>query len=304
MLAVRFPLAVLAVTVAATLAVAQDKSPEVKKQKETAAELLKQVNVTKPAAVETANLLVYSTLSEEKTKPVADAAQKAFAEARKALKAGDKDKLWPGKLTVFAMPERKEFTTLMRLLENRKPENDETRAIRVRGDEPFVAVGVVDKVKDTDAALRGEATTAVAMAVLDHKGGVGEQIDGYDPFALPAWLRTGFSKAVAVRLDAKALDAHKAKVKGLVARTRPGAVQAADVWGDAAKLAKDADTFGTSLAEYMAYGPDADRFAKFLAGFKPTEKQRYPNAVTALEDAKWAPERLDADWKAWVTKQK
>jgi hypothetical protein len=306
MSAVRLSLVALAVVVAAPgVTPAQDKSPAVAKQRETAAEVMKQINVTKPAVVETANLLVYSTLPEEKAKAAADAGQKAFDAARKALKADAKDKLWVGKLTAFVLPERREFTPLVRMLESRKPDDDETRLIKVRGDEPFVAVGLAAKGKATDAAIREELAAAVAAAVLDQKAGVGDPpADNLDPVALPNWLRDGFGRAVAVRLDPRALDAHRTRLKGLFAKPRLSAFQAANVWGGEAAGWKDGDTYTTSLVEYMVYGPDADKFAKFLAGYKPTTDRRNPDTASALEDARWVPERLDSDWKTWVLKGK
>ena len=299
--AVKFVLPVLAVAVGGFALAADDKETEaaIKKQKETAAESMKLVGVSKPTVVETPALLVYSTLTEEKTKPVADTAQKAFDAAFKALKIEDKGKLWAGKLTVFVLPERKEFASFVRLIESRKPETDDTHSVKVRGGEPYAVVGAATGAKNPEAAVRDEAAAAAAVALLDQKAGVGS-----GTFTLPLWLHTGFGKASVMRLDGngRLLDAHRTKVKGLFTKARVGTFSAADVWGDAKP--KDAETLTVSLVEYLVYGADAAKFAKFLGGYKPDDMRQNPDTMSALEAADWKAEALDAGWKAWVMKQK
>lgn len=297
--AVRF-LLTLTVAVAASLGHAQDEptSDEVKKQKATAVENLSRAGVRKPAAVETPHLLVYSSLPEDKTRAVADAAQKAVEAARKALKYGDKDTFWPGKLTVYALADRKEFNTFARLIESRKVDADETRAVTVRGGEPYAVVTAASGARFPEAALREEAAVAAAAAVLDLKAGVGT-----GTFTLPTWLHDGFGKMIALRNDPRALDAHRTKVKGLFAKSRLGTFQAADVWADGGKL-KDADTYAVSLVEYLVLGADAAKFGKFLTGLKPSDDRQMPDTTSALELADWKPDALDAAWKTWVTRQR
>jgi hypothetical protein len=294
MTVIRFALLTL-VCGLATAAVAQD---EVKKQKVVATENLDRASVSKPAVVETANLMVYSTLTEEKTKPVADAAQRAVDAAKKALRFTDKDTLWPGKLVVYALPDRKDFNTFARLVENRKVDADETRSVTVRGGEPYALVTAPAAARQPDGAVREEAAVAVATAVLDLKAGAGT-----GAFTLPGWFRNGFGKAVALRLNPPALDAHRAKVRTLFARNRLTTFQAADLWTEGSQL-KDADTYAVSLVEYLVFGADAAKFGKFLGGFKPSDDRQMPDVTTALEQAEWKPDALDVAWKTWVLKQK
>lgn len=265
---------------------------EVKAQKAAAVENMKRAGVDKPATVETTSLLVYSSLTEAKTKPIADTAQKAFDAAKKALKVDDKDKPWAGKLTVYVLADRKEYAAFVRLVESRKPEADETWAVQVRGAEPYAAIGA-----KTETALAGEAAAGVAVALLDQKAGAGSAT-----FTLPSWLHTGFGRAIAVRQSPRALDDHRAKVKALFAKNKLGTFAAAQVWG--AEKLKDADTYATSLVEYLVFGTDGDKFAKFLGGYKPGENQQEPTTANALEAANWTPEALDLAWKTWVVKGK
>lgn len=293
--AFRLPTLVAVLLAFPIAAVAQDA--EVKKQKETAAENLKQAGVTKPELAETKNLLVYSTLTAEKTKPIADAAQKAFDAAKKALKYDDKDRMWAGKLTVYMLADRKEFMSFVRLVESRKPEADDVWSVNVRGTEPYVAAGVLATAKTPEVSLREETAGAVAAALLDQKAGASSTT-----FTLPSWLHVGFGKAVAYRLDPKAMEAYRGRTKALFGKGKVGTFQAADLWAESTP--KDFETLSVSLAEYMVYGPDSGKFAKFLGGYKPNETVMMPNSGNALEAANWKPETLDVAWKTWAVKQK
>jgi hypothetical protein len=284
------PLILLAAFLLPATVFAQDA--EVKAQKAAAVENMKRAGVDKPAAVETTGLLVYSSLTEGKTKPIADTAQKAFDAAKKALKFDDKDKPWAGRLTVYVLADRKEYASFVRLVESRKPEADETWAVQVRGAEPYAAVGA-----KTETALAGEAAAGVAVALLDQKAGASSAT-----FTLPSWLHTGFGRAIAVRQNPRALDDHRAKVKALFAKNKLGTFAAAQVWST--EKLKDADTYATSLVEYLVFGADEGKFAKFLGGYKPGENQPEPTTANALEAANWTPEALDTAWKTWVVKGK
>jgi hypothetical protein len=286
-------LALLAVALPA-FAQADKKETEeaVKKQKAAAVENLKVVKITKPVLVETDALLVYSELAEEKLKPIAEAAQKAHAQAVKDLKFGEKDRLWTGKLTVYVLADRpKEYTPFVKLVEARsgKLEADEMQTHSLKG-EPRVAVTSTPGSKTPEAELRAEAMTGVVAAVVEQKAGA----------PLPTWVSTGVGKAVSYRTEGngRLLEAHRTKVKGLFTRAKVGTFKAADVWGDA--KVKDLDTLTVSLAEYLLYGADADATGKFLGGFRPSEERREPNVNTALDAAGWKADDLDLAWKKWV----
>lgn len=283
----------LAALLAAPAVAQKEKEDDaaIQKQKQVAVDNLKQVKITKPVLVETDHLLVYSELAEGKLKPIAEAAEKAFARGHKDLKYGEKDRMWAGKLTVYVFPDRpKEYTPFVKLVEQRggKLDADEMRTHALKA-EPYVAVTAAPGSRTVDADLRAEATTGVVAALLEQKMGA----------APPTWLQTGVAKAVAYRADGgRALEAHKAKVKGLFTRTKVGTFKAADVWGDAKP--KDADTLAVSLAEYLLYGADAEAAGKFLGAFRPTDERREPTVNTALDEAGWKAEDLDLAWKKWV----
>jgi hypothetical protein len=275
---------------------AKDDAEAIKKQKQAAADNLKQVKITKPVLVETDNLLVYSELAEEKLKPIAEAAQKAYEQGYKDLRYGEKDRLWGGKLTVYVLADRpKEYTPFVKLVEQRsgKLDADEMETHTTMG-EPYVAVTAAPGTRTPEADLKAEAMAGVGAALVDQKMGV----------AAPSWLHSGVGKAIALHAEGngKALDAYRAKTKAVFTRARVGTFKVSDVWGDT--RVKDADTLTVSLGEYLVYGADAAAADKFFGGFRPTEDRRDPNVNTALEAAEWKVDALDAAWKTWVFKQK
>jgi hypothetical protein len=262
----------------------------VKKQKAAAADHLKTVKVAKPVLVETDALLVYSELAEEKLKPIAEAAQKAFDRGYKDLKFADKESVWAGKLTVYVLADRpKEYTPFVKLVEQRggKLDADEMQTHTLKG-EPHVAVTAAPGSKTPEADLKAEAMAGVVAALADRKAGA----------SLPTWIHQGMGKAISYRVDGGGrLDTHRAKVKGLFTRARVGTFKAADVWGDT--KVKEADTLTVSLAEYLLYGA-GDAAGKFLGGFRATDERQEPTVTSALEAAGWKAEDLDVAWKKWA----
>lgn len=271
---------------------AKDDAETIKKQKTTAVENLKTVKITKPTLVETDGLLVYAEMTEEKLKPIAEAAQKSLDRGVKDLKYGEKNRLWNGKLTVYVLADRtKEYTPYVKLVEQRsgKLDADEMQTHGLKG-QPHVAVTAAPGSRTTDADLKTEAMSAVVAALVDQKAGA----------SVPTWIHTGMGKAVSYRVEGngRLLDAHRTKVKGLFTKARVGTFKASDVWGD--NKLKDADTLTISLAEYLLYGADAEATGKFLGGFRATDERQEPTVNTALEAAGWKLDDLDLAWKKWA----
>ncbi len=274
------------------------KDTQIKAQKKVAEENIKKAELTKIIAVESAEIVLYTSLSEVRAKVVVNGAQKAFDSANKVLKFSDKERLWPGKLTAYYLPERRDFTSMKRSL---LPDNSDKRATsfaRVRGNEPFILVGVEAGVKQTDLEVVAEVGETVAEAMLDHKSGVNP-----GTFELPNWIRNGFGKAVVLRAEGNSvkLSAHRAKVKLLFVKAKLPSFKASDMWMGTTN--KDSETMMISLVEYFAYG-EPEKFEKLLVSHKPNEQGNLPTTEQALETLELKPEMLDAAWKAWVAKQK
>ncbi len=263
----------------------------VKKQRDAAAEQLKAAKLT-PAEVETNDLLVYAALPAERAKGMAAAMQKTHDAARKVLKVDPKNPLWAGKLTAYLLPDPKQFRGLMLQVVKRAPRTRETYIIDQRGDAPLIVSGAAPGERLTDARLTADASAMVAAAVLGRVIGTSA--------TPPQWLLGGFGRAAYLHAEGNAekLAAHKSKVRGIYTRTRGQAFKVTAVWEEQPGV--DPETVATSLVEFLAYGPPAEKFPAFVAAFKPTDTDPNPRTEAAVAAAGWKPDDLEAAWKKWV----
>jgi hypothetical protein len=270
----------------------------VEKQKTKAAEVLKQGGVAKPGQFETGDLLVYSSLPDTKTKAVAEAAQKTFALAKKTLSIDDKDIFAAGKLTVYVVPDWKGYAELLRPLAQRKPDKGEVMVANLRVETPYVAVGSDLGEKPTDADVQQAAATWVAAVLLNKKAGMANTTE-----RLPEWLQLGFGRAAYLRAENNAakLTAYRTKAKALAvgSKTRLPS-KLTDAW--AAGKEKDYDTLVTSVADFLAFGPDGFKFPTVLTSLKPTETNMNPTIQTAFAAVEWKESDVETYWRAWVVK--
>ena len=274
---------------------AQERAEAAAKQKAAAETKLTAAKI-KAAAAETDDLLVFATLSEERTKSLSTAMQKTYAVAFKALKLDPASPPWSGKLSVFVFTEPRQYKGFVLDALKRSPLPRETRALELRGDTPSAIDGVGLGEKPTDAQVTAEVCGLVAGALMSRKAGVGGSI----PFSLPDWLQTGFGQAAYVRADAGGarLTAHRSKVKALYNKTRGQGFKTASVWGDTAT--PESELLAVSFVEYLVFGPDAEKFPAFLEAFKPGETGDAPTVAAVLTAMDWKVETLEAGWRKWV----
>ena len=274
---------------------AQERAEAAKKQKAVAEGKLAAAKI-KAAAAETDDLLVFAMLPEEKAKALSAAMQKTYAVAAKPLKLDPASPPWPGKLSVFVFTEPRQYKTFVLDALKRPPLPRETRALELRGDTPTAIDGVGLGEKPTEAQMTAEVCGLVAAALMSRKAGVGGTI----PFSLPEWLQTGFGQACYVRFDASGsrLSAHRSKVRSLYNKTRGQGFTTAAVWGGTASA--ESELLAASFVEYLAFGPDADKFPAFVEAFKPGETGDAPTVAAVLEALEWKADALEAGWRKWV----
>jgi hypothetical protein len=298
---VRKCLLALSLLAAAGLAAAKDaRDDETAKQKAGFEANFKKAGLAKLAAAETADLIVYAAVTDAKVKPLAETLQKAYLEARKALKVEDKDKPWPGKLTVVVLTDSKQYANYVRLVEQRRPDKKETYAINLKGDLPYVIDAAELGEKPTDAELTADAAGLVAAAVLNRKFGTGGAAG-----TLPEWIQVGFGKAMAARAGPPAKFAdYKAKLKAAAVGTKgkPSPARLADVWSGV--KSKDSDLVNASYIEFMMNGPYAAKFNDFVSGFKVSEENPMPSWMTVFTTLEWKSEEIEVQWKLWLSKWK
>ncbi len=258
-------------------------------REEAAKAALAAAKITTVTVAESPDLRVFATLPQAKTAALATAAQKAQSAATTALKLGEKAG-WGGKLTVYAVTDARQTRALL-LFGLKQVGNREAARVDVRSDTPSVLVGVSPGEKRSDAQLTADVQAQVATAVLVKAAG-----DGAD---LPAWLRVGFGRAIQARTDGpKTQAALKAKLK-VLADKADAKLSPADVW--AASDNPDAELLAVGFVDYLVFGPPADKFPRFLTGFKPTDEVQQPTVQTALAAAGLKPEWLADGFKAWLS---
>lgn len=247
------------------------------------------------ATAETGELIVCAPYPAERVARLAADVQKAYAGALKALKYETKDDPVPGKLAVYVLTDPKAHKVFLLQALKRSPRGKEAVDLVLRGDAPHVVLNAGADEKPTEAGVTAQAGRAVAAALLNVKAGTTSGEAG-----LPGWLETGFGNAVTLRLDGSAgrLAAHKAKVKTLTQKTQGLALSLKAVAGEVAS--PDADAVATSFAEYLVYGPGADKFPGILTALKPGEGNDAPTIWTALTAADWKAEDAEAGWRRWV----
>ncbi|QEL19671.1 hypothetical protein [Limnoglobus roseus] len=277
---------------------AADGDKKVESQKAAATANLSKAGLKKVATVETANLLVISSLPEAKTKPLAEAAQKVFTFSRAALKLDEKEELWPGKLTVVVLADSREYTSYIRVATQQRPDGKDWFSINTRGETPTASVFVDLDGKPKDADVQATVSAIVAATLLNKKAGTNTTTG-----PLPEWAQIGFGKVMVARsVGGAALSDYRSKSKALLTGKKAAPVRIADVWGGV--KTKDSDLAAASLVEYMLYGTEGDKFFAFVAGFKPTETVAMPTIDSALEAAGWKWDNLEVGWKVWASKQK
>lgn len=272
-------------------------APDATKSKELAEAALKTAAVKQFDRAESAHVVVYAGWTGAKAKPMAEAAQKAFDLAAKTIRVDKPDELFPGKIVVVLLPDRRQFGSFCLAITGKKPESRESQEIRIRTEPPFAAISQLLGEKLTDADWAPLAMASTATAVLQKKLGI-------DPgsFNLPDWAEVGFGKLCALKAEnnGSKLSAYRTKVKSLIAGRLRGAVKVTDAW--APSKGKEFDTLAMSVVEYFAFGPDPEQFPKLLNGFKQSDSNTNPTMQSVLANLEWKWEDLDSAWKSFAAK--
>ena len=292
-LRVRFALlaALLAVAFASQSdSAAQDKEKD-PKARAAAVENMKKIKIDKPTIVETDNFLVVGSISEEKAKALAAVLEKTLPVARKAAKFDEKETAWKGKLTVYYLPDGDEFKSFMRRVLQTSPEGMHAD---VRANQPIIVDPAELPGKPTDADLFAATAARVAGELLQAKG-TGTQ-------TVPVWLRDGFGRVAQMRAEGmtgRRYQAYKTAARTAVLNPKGGKVGIMDAGSDAKSAT--IETLGTSVAEFLAFGPKAADFGKFLDGLRPSDGNPNPTVQGAFTALGWKDEMTaDAAWKRWV----
>ena len=283
----------------AAAADSESKKAAVEKQKAEVAAALDKGGAKGLALVETPHLLVYADRTAVKTKPVADLAEKAYGVACKALFVEKPDDLFDGKLAVLLFENRRPFGGASLALGGTRPDPTDTLVLRTHRGHPFVAVSVAVGEKPSEADLAASGAAGAASAVLNKAVFASPGL-----LDVPEWALSGFGKLMALRAEnhpAK-LTSYRAKAKALVSGRTRGAVKLAEVWSGT--KGKDADVFAASVIDFLTSAPDPKRFLTIVHGFQRSDQNPTRTIESILTVLDFPADKLDAEWKAFVSRQK
>jgi hypothetical protein len=253
-------------------------------QRKAAEEAWAAVDAGPGTSVETKNLLIWAPKSSEaRVKAIGALLEKYLDSALKTLGLEPKD-LPAGKITVYLFPEREQVTTFIRRVEKRRPESGVTGSYSADDDRMHVSASpTAGKVPFEIRA--GEELAALLLARRAGKG-----------TSIPTWVSAGFGRANTYRiLPRDRLTLADAKqVKALAKSRKPSDLWAGDVAGE------EADALQGSVVEFLAFGPAAKYFSKFIDGFKPGEGKLTVKSDEALTSAGLSGELVDKRWKSWA----
>lgn len=283
----RVLVAAILVTLGIGIAPADEASD---KQKKAVLDKLAKAEIPRIKAFEGDAVIVAGPLPDARLKAIAATLARTAKLGRKALQFDANEEPWKGKLTVIYLPERKDFAQYMRLVVGQRPETN--HAISIRGDEPFVVSGANLDAKATNADIAAELSPLVAGALLQAKVGTTAKP--------PSWVRTGFGQVVAWRAEGasgRRLATYKSKARTAV--LGGGGRPVADVWSGEQT---DGEWLAASLMDFLAFGPGAANFPKFLSGLRPGENGQDPVIATAIRESGWKTNaELEKAWRKWVS---
>jgi hypothetical protein len=265
---------------------AKDAAATVAVQKKAGAAAWQAVEAGAVAFHETKHLLIYAPKGMEKRLKAAGVVLEGYHDrAAKALAFDGKGpEAYPGKVTVYLFGAADHLTTFARRVEKRRPMPGETGSFSAE-DERLHAAGAAGGKGISVEARAGEQLAAL---LLTRKAGLRTP--------LPDWLVGGFGRATSYRVlpREKFVLNDRRQARALAAKRQP-----ADVWGGGLD-ATEADALQGSLADFLAYGPGAGRFAKFVAGFAPGEGMTSKTTVQAMESAGIKVANVEKLWKPWA----
>lgn len=239
--------------------------------------------------LETPRFLVIAPKSyENRMKSIGSLLESAFDKACAALKIDAvMDPPWPGKLAVYILPEREQFTSFIRRVEQRRLEVGELGSYRIDRDHPHAVGGPPT---GTDPTPDVQAIQQVAAALLQKKAGARTP--------LPGWLIEGFGRATYYRVapNDTVVKAERKKTVDLVIR---GKKSTYDLLNDRLPP-EEVALIGPSLADFLAYSAGASKFPAMVEGFKLEENMESRNFGMVLTDLKIKADQLEKSWRGWV----
>ncbi len=209
--------------------------------------------------------------------------ERAYTKACKVLELPKEPGPWPGKLTVFLLPDAKNYPKMIRVIERRKADDDEHGSIQTEGQLPHVCV-CPSKVPG-DLGVDAAACIYMCEVLLEARAKV----------KLPEWLSEGFGRATTLHILGSTALGNDRRAAAAILNNKNGAKSANDVFNNNLK-AEENPYLRASLVDYMAYSGRTAKFIPFLEGFRDDEKGNPGSINSALANAKLMEQDLTKNW--------
>ena len=164
------------------------------------------------------------------------------------------------------------------------------RVFDVRRDDPFVAV----------SARRGDKNPNFECWRATRSAGPCWRRRAATP-GCREWMKDGFARAVAWRVNPRSARADRSAVVRLAPRLRRGPRQTPVVDKAWTGTGEEKDLIAASLMDFLTFGPGAESSAASSAP-DPDGRDRCADVRGRLTSADWMVEDLDRAWREWVAK--
>jgi hypothetical protein len=270
-------------------AAAQDKDKDPAARAAATANM-KKLKIDSPTIEESDNFLVVGTIAKEKAQALTKVLEKTLPVARKGALYTDKDTPWKGKLTVYFLPDSGEFKSFMRTVLQASPEGAH---LDLKAEPPVLVDPAELPGKPTDADLYAATAARVGAAVLAAKSGTA---------LVPGWLKDAFGRVAQMRaegLNSQRYTKYKAAVRGAVLNPKGPPPGIAEAWSETKSATNEA--IATSVAEFLAFGPKAAEFGKFLDALRPSDDVPNPTVQNGFMGLGWKEQaQAEMAWKRWL----
>jgi hypothetical protein len=268
-----------------------DPDPKtVEAQKKTALDYWKDVfDAEKPNVAETAHfLMVGGKPGKDHAKELARIGgdlEQQYVKACTVLKMDKNPAPWKGKLTVFIVSEADKYPRMIRGLERRKADDDETGSSDGLGNFPYV-VACAGKLP-SDLGATGNAGAHMVALVMTFKVKT----------PLPEWLNEGFGRATVLHVWAgTALAGDRKKASAIVTKSN----RTVDDIFNGNLTPNEQSYLRGSIVDYLAYSGRTAKFLPFLEGFRADANGNPGTVQTALKNANITSADLTANWQKYV----
>lgn len=257
----------------------------IQKQKEQLKSHLDKVKITPVTVVETPHFLLASTLEAGKLRAMQTPLEKIVPVARSALALEAGKMPWTGKLAICYLPEPRDFRTFVREVLREHPErvhyqfNSEAPLLVTSGQ----AIGAV-----TEADRQRIILTQVAEAFLRGQ---------YPRSQFPAWLTGGFGRVCLLRAEGLKSPRYTAYRKQVLQLIRENRLKPSDLLGE--ELPERAEALANSFVEFLAFGPESDKFPTLLSSFRPPDDPQATSAAAVLENLGLTGSLFEDRWRNW-----